>query len=371
MSIDEGAMHWFRLRSRRSFMPRIGRLAEDQDRRLAFGAAMQQFEEQMTAAKVVTAATRPINLYYALVQAGLAITAAHADGKWRWKAHGLRPTNTAANLEGICVKPDKADGAFQLVAQATGSSQISSPVSIGAIWASLPDICDDAPLSESRAPRALSLLDETPLASVVTTSTPTGNGWAPSNFKWTWKSPVPIALEAEPCASFLVSQARLADKKREVWLQEQMAHYPSAGGWAEPLSGDTFEEVDAWLLRVHLRWPLPDGPSLLTAPTVRAFFDKVAPEYRCQKQRYLRPSLEADRTPPPTPLMTWWLLLYSFSMLARYFPEQWVAMLDLDESQYAVSLQYACEAALTAIPHLVTEALDGGPLLLMQSAPLL
>jgi len=70
MSIDEGAMHWFRLRSRRSSMPGIGRLAENQDRRLAFAAAMQQFEEQMTAAKVVTAATRPINLYYALVQAG-------------------------------------------------------------------------------------------------------------------------------------------------------------------------------------------------------------------------------------------------------------------------------------------------------------
>jgi hypothetical protein len=69
--------------------------------------------------------------------------------------------------------------------------------------------------------------------------------------------------------------------------------------------------------------------------------------------------------------MTWWLLLYSFSMLARYFPEKWVTMLNLDESPYAVSLQYACEEALAVIPHLVTEALDGEPLLLMQSAPLL
>lgn len=51
-------------------------------------------------------------------------------------------------------------------------------------------------------------------------------------------------------------------------------------------------------------------------------------------------------------------------MLARYFPEKWVAMLDLDESPYAVSLQYACEVALTVIPHLVTGALDGEPVLL-------
>jgi hypothetical protein len=96
MSIDEGSMHWFRLRSRRSSMPKSGQLANDPERRQAFVAAMQQFEEQMTAAKIVTAATRPLNLYYALVQAGLAITAAHADGKWR-KAHGLRPAPKSAS----------------------------------------------------------------------------------------------------------------------------------------------------------------------------------------------------------------------------------------------------------------------------------
>ena len=325
---------------------------------------MQQFEEQMTAAKIVTAATRPLNLYYALVQAGLAITAAHADGKWRWRSHGLKPANTGASLGEICVKPDKVDGAFQLVAQATESSQIASPVSIGTIWASLPDICDAAALAESRAPRALSLMDETPLASVVTTSIPYSSNWPSSHLDWQWEPPVPTAFNAEPCACFLVSQARLGGEDRHVWLQAQMAHYPSADGWAGPLAGHMVEEVDGRLLRVHLRWPQPGGPSLLTAPAVRAFFDKIAPEYRYHKSRYLRPSLEPNGTPPPAPLMTWWLLLYTFSMLARYFPEKWVAMLDLDESPYAVSLQYACEVALTVIPHLVTGALDGEPVLL-------
>lgn len=279
-------------------------------------------------------------------------------------------TKNPAALEEICVKPNKADGAFQLVAQATGSSQITSPVRIGTIWASLPDICDFAPLPVSGEPQALRLVNETPLSGLLTISKEVGS--LPDVPIFQWKPPVPTSLHAEPSASFLLIRRTLpADAERLAWLHDQMSRYPAADGWATPLSDETFEEVDDWLCRVHLRWPLPNGPSLLTAPTVQAFFDQIAPEYRYQKQRYLRPSLEANRTPPPTPLMTWWLLLYSFSMLARYFPEQWAAMLDLDESQYAVSLQYACEAALTVIPHLVTEALDGGPLLLMQSAPLL
>jgi hypothetical protein len=59
-----------------------------------------------------------------------------------------------------------------------------------------------------------------------------------------------------------------------------------------------------------------------------------------------------------------WLLLYSFSMLARYQPRKWVDLLDPDRSQYAVNLQLAMDAALTAIPQLVLYALDGKSTLL-------
>lgn len=53
---------------------------------------------------------------------------------------------------------------------------------------------------------------------------------------------------------------------------------------------------------------------------LKAFFDKVAREYRYRAERYLRPAAGADGSAPPSPLMTWWLLLYSFSILARYEP---------------------------------------------------
>ena len=66
-----------------------------------------------------------------------------------------------------------------------------------------------------------------------------------------------------------------------------------------------------------------------------AFFDGISPEYRHRTDRYLRPSVEEPEKRPPSPLMTWWLLLYSFSMLARYQPRKWVDLFDYDKSPHA------------------------------------
>ena len=79
---------------------------------------------------------------------------------------------------------------------------------------------------------------------------------------------------------------------------------------------------------------------------LKAFFNDIAPEYRYRFDRFLRPAIDADSNAVPSPLMTWWLLLYSFSILARYEPRRWMALLDLDKSKAAASLQYALEEAL-------------------------
>ncbi|MGV9568019.1 YaaC family protein [Streptomyces sp. NPDC003480] len=89
-----------------------------------------------------------------------------------------------------------------------------------------------------------------------------------------------------------------------------------------------------------------------------SFFDKLAPQYRFEHERYLRPPIGPHQAPPPSPLMTWWLLLYTFSMISRYQPRKWAEILDLDESPNAAVVQHALEIALTVLPHLVLEALD-------------
>jgi hypothetical protein len=65
---DDTALTWFGLRGRRASLHTRSKLGETAGRRQTFAAAMAQFEEQFTAARVVTEATRPLNLYYGLAQ---------------------------------------------------------------------------------------------------------------------------------------------------------------------------------------------------------------------------------------------------------------------------------------------------------------
>jgi hypothetical protein len=109
-------------------------------------------------------------------------------------------------------------------------------------------------------------------------------------------------------------------------------------------------------LQVKIAWPYPGRN--LTKDETREFFDALAPAYRHVGDRYLRPSIEQHGKRPPSPLMTWWLLLYVFSMISRYQPANWTKLLDLDKSGYAAPLQYALQEAISVLPHLVLEALD-------------
>ncbi|MFI7401648.1 YaaC family protein [Streptomyces sp. NPDC049541] len=96
------------------------------------------------------------------------------------------------------------------------------------------------------------------------------------------------------------------------------------------------------------------------------FFDIRTPAYRFTENRYLRPAFEPTKA-PPRPLMTWWLLLDSFSTLARYQPRKWSEALDIDKSPGAAALEYALDIALGVSPHLVLEELDRKPVLLAQT----
>jgi hypothetical protein len=106
--IDDVSMTWFRLRERRASLRSRSRLADSAGRRQTFAAAMQQFEEQFAAAKVVTAYTRPLNLYYGLAQAGMAIAAAHAPDPWSFSRHGLTLTDRSGEVATMMVKPGPA-----------------------------------------------------------------------------------------------------------------------------------------------------------------------------------------------------------------------------------------------------------------------
>jgi hypothetical protein len=333
--LNDEAMTWFRLHERRSSLHERSKLNDTVGRRQTFAAAMMQFEEQFTAAKAVTAATRPLNLYYGLAQAGMAIAAAHAPNPWSFDQHGLHLGDRNPELADMLVGPRGAGG-FQKVATATGSPLITAPVSLGMLWESLPDVAQAGTLPGA-ARR------------------------------------VPLAVSAD---TFRATQPRATlylhsemPEEQDAWLtafETMMADYPSAVGWAIPIEDGRIQIAQTdhgW--DVTLMWPDQEvSAGGMSEEELEAFFGKVAPEYRYNGDRFIRPSLDEARGAPPSPLMTWWLLLYSFSILARYEPRRWVKLLDQDNSKVAVLLRYALEEALTAVPQLVLEALDGKPYLL-------
>jgi hypothetical protein len=57
------------------------------------------------------------------------------------------------------------------------------------------------------------------------------------------------------------------------------------------------------------------------------------------------------------PLMAWWTVLFSLSMLTRYQPDVWTQMIDVNRSPHATAIEYILEAALSAVPDLVDEAI--------------
>jgi hypothetical protein len=158
---------------------------------------------------------------------------------------------------------------------------------------------------------------------------------------------------------YLSAQPPSAEDWR-AWVTSHLAHYPSIGAWRlQQDQAKPFEQLNFGRSRVAIEWSNPQPGRRPTDEERKEFFDKIAPEYSYRTDRYMRPSVEGVGKQPPAPIMTWWLLLYSFSMLARYQPRKWVDLLDFDRSPHATNLQFIMDRALTSIPHLVLGALDG------------
>jgi hypothetical protein len=81
----------------------------------------------------------------------------------------------------------------------------------------------------------------------------------------------------------------------------------------------------------------------------------IAPDYRGLGTRLLLP--RAGSKYALSPLMLWWVLLFSLSSIARYDPELWVSALDVNNSQLAVPVEAALDVALEALPELIFDAL--------------
>lgn len=300
---------------------------------------MQQFEELMQAAEQIGAAARPLPLFYALSQAGRAVAAAHAYEPWQLRGHGLQLKDEGQPLLNREISPaGKSDASFRRVAQTVGSDVLEQSVTISALCASLPELAVVPELCGGN-PRALYVKPIVQSGGAVLVMSRKADAYV-VNF------PGDLGAATDPAAA----------------VGEHLLRYPSAAGWAVPEHLRLFPPADNWGSAAVLRWQVAEDIQSPNEPDRQARMMEVAPQYRHSDRQWCRPAVAPGKV--LSPLMTWWGLLYALSMVARYEPDAWVDLLDVDESELAVPLEGVLEDALEVVPHLVLDALQAAPFLL-------
>jgi hypothetical protein len=338
------------IRATRALPP--GYACDDQERRAVYGSSLAQFDELLAAAAAVGPASRPLPLFYALSQAGRAIAAAHADGAWRLRMHGLSapeldraPLGIEVNRTPAAAKDGSSVDSVTGVAAATHSDVFTGAATIGALWSSLPELFDLLPASRHAGPTPLRLVPEDPEPENLHLQIDPGHVYA---------TVVGFSGTADELASYLTE------------------HYPTSGNpqlcqpQGLPHVGQHTVCGYGFLFRWDANSPTIDGHIAtldrlapaegLSIPTGGPGL--VFPPSDGSQPRWLRPSVGGVGL---SSLVSWWTLLFGLSMLARYEPAVWVAVLDYDSADLAAPLDALLDTALARVPELVLATLVATP----------
>jgi len=112
--------------------------------------------------------------------------------------------------------------------------------------------------------------------------------------------------------------------------------------------------VDGWG-ELQMNWQVAEDGTSCTVDRRLEFIRSVTRSY-CGN-RYFFPVM-GNSGSGIHPLMAWWAVLHSLSMLARYQPAEWSAQIDIDRSQYAVALEVLLSEALAVVPALIAETIE-------------
>nr|WP_234314451.1 MULTISPECIES: hypothetical protein [unclassified Streptomyces] len=83
----------------------------------------------------------------------------------------------------------------------------------------------------------------------------------------------------------------------------------------------------------------------------------LATSYRGPTDRFVFPSL-GSMASPVHPLLVWWAVLFGLSILARYEPEHWATIIDIDKSLEASAVEHVLDYAVGVVPHLALLAIQ-------------
>ncbi|MET9241202.1 hypothetical protein [Nonomuraea sp. NPDC003709] len=295
---------------------------------------MEQCEQFLGAAGGAGYATRPVQLFYALSQAGRAIVAASprvGNQAWRVSGHGLSANTNAAVAADVSVTAVKG-GLFPAVASALDIEALvpDEPVALRELWPLLPETADVALTANAMLPVLLF----------------SQNGWPQA------------ATFSQAEVSWIPRQVKDLYGKDRVRVKEHLDRYPALKD-SVPRVSQPMGELD-WAsagpgLTLGVEWRSGSPPLTL-------FDNKTLNElgvacYRSADDCVVTPAIGSMST-GLHPFLALWAVLLALSSLARYEPAAWSKMIDIDRSPEANAIEHLLEEATGSIPattlHLLT-----------------
>ncbi len=338
--IDGGIWGWLR-RTRWNPPPATAR---NHKRRRTYVAALEQTEQLFHAASAVGPPVRPLVLFYGLSQAGRAIAAAASvitkgDG-WRLEGHGIGQVKDSlrAPLPEVRVTtqpPGKTSSFVRLSELLDSPLWGNEPLPLDTLWDCIPE-------------NRLSPLEDTGTARRT-----------PLEARPHLMHGQPHRLVSVPVTGFPAWLTE-AEHPRQA-LDDYLASYPRAAACHTytkvgmyPDSAPEFVQETPGRYSLQMHWLLP-GDELSDHATQLKHLESITRPYK--GDRLFLPVLGGS-TKTMHPLMVWWAVLHTLSMLARYQPAEWGACIDVDRSPYAVPVEEFLKSAMLTLPHLIAHTIE-------------
>ncbi|MFD8968171.1 YaaC family protein [Streptomyces sp. NPDC059568] len=320
---------WEKLRASRADPP--GK-ASSGARRKTYAAALEQAEQMFRAAAVVGPATRPLQVFYGLSQAGRAIAAAAADLKgedWRLDGHGIRASGFDKPFADIEIRTDPATSrsSYVRLSQLLDSPVwAKDPVRLEDLWDMLP-VNLEYPLTDRNRHPALYTDDHSihgdphPLLHVPVCDIP----------DWVIDDGSRMTVNV-----FFAKYPGLAQ------------HHEYVRRTTHPDGPPDFARYDHGGGELRVSWLMPQGNALVEER--REHLRGLSRSHG--HSRWFLPAIPPTGREPHL-LLVWWSVVYTLSMLARYDPAAWAGLISVDGSHHAVPIEGVLKRAIDFLPGLI------------------
>ncbi|MEU8126636.1 hypothetical protein AB0B68_05430 [Micromonospora sp. NPDC049049] len=354
---------WRQLRGLRVSPP--GAAASDRGRRETLQSALEQAQQLMDAAESAGYATRPLQLFYALSQGGRAIAAASPrlpasiqvpdrddrsrmktqDLPWKLGGHGVKATNTSQGRIAKVRVHAEWTGLLPGVAVALGAECLKADekISVGELWPLLPE-SHKVPLDEASQHAALSFEGVSePLHGVGSIRV--------DQFK--------TVAFYEALLGYVPGTVRRECGDDQAKLSAFLDHYPSLAGYIFPNPGGGSigwggSDGSGTYSHLNVYWPYPNAASVEWGKQAHQL---KATRYRGAGDWWVFPKV-GSMAGSLHPLLAWWTVLFALSMMARYEPNNWARMIQIDSSVEASAIEHILDQALDVVPALLLDAIQ-------------